>query len=122
MANIYRGFSSDRWGTRRTFALSDIELVKRDLMIHIFTERGSRVMMPNFGTRIPIMAFEPNDPNTISQIREDLETVFEYDPRVQLINLQLAALTDNNAIIATATLRYIEFNVEDDLRIEIQSQ
>ena len=119
---IYRGFSTKDWRKRRTFSLRDINLVKQDLLNHIYTLKGERVMMPNFGTRIPIITFEPNDEFTKNIIEEDLKTVFNNDPRVKLISLNVMSLPDNNAIIAVADLLYVEFNVRDELRIEVGSQ
>ena len=120
--NIYRGFSTRDWQNRQSFTMRDLELVKRDLLNHIFTLRGERVMMPNFGTRIPLLAFEPNDEQTREIVREDLTTVFTYDPRVQLLGLTINSLPDNNAIVATAQLLYVEFQVRDELRIEVSTQ
>lgn len=119
---IYRGFSTFDWKTRRTFELNNIELVKRDILTHIFTEKGERVMMPNFGTRIPTLAFEPNDEHSRRIVEEDLREVFNYDPRVELINLSVVTIPDNNAMVALADLLYIEFNVRDVLRIEVPTQ
>lgn len=116
---LYKGFSSQDWNVRRQFALSDIEVVKRDLMNHIFTIKGERVMMPDFGTRIPLLVFEQNDEATKTIIETDLREVFNYDPRVKLIDLQILTLNDNNAILALADLLYVEFNVRDVLRIEM---
>lgn len=119
---IYKGFSTTNWGTTRSFQLSNVELVKRDLMIHINTLKGERVMMPGFGTRIPNIAFEPNDEETRQVVETDLKTVFNYDPRVKLISLEVLCLPDNNAIVAIADLLYIEFNVRDTLRIDVATQ
>lgn len=119
---IYKGFSTFDMQNRRSFGLSNIELVKRDLLNHIYTIPGERVMMPGFGTRIPTLVFEPNDEETRAIIEEDLRTVFEYDPRVRLIDLRVLSLPDNNAIIALADLLYLEFNVRDVLKIEVKSQ
>ena len=119
---IYRGFSTANWFKNRSFSINNVETVKRDLLNHIYTVRGERVMMPNFGTRIPIMTFEPLDTASLDIIRKDLTTVFEYDPRVQIITLDVFAQPDQNTIVALADLRYIEFNVRDTLRIEVASQ
>jgi uncharacterized protein len=119
MADVYRGFSTANWLDRRTFTVRNIELVKEDLLRHIYTAKGERVMMPNFGTRIPLLAFEPNDETTRATIEEDLRAVFEYDPRVQLLELNVTSLPDNNAILVTADLFYVEFQVRDVLRIEV---
>ena len=120
--SLYNGFSSSQWPTTRTFGIKDIELVKRDLLNHIYTIKGERVMMPNFGTRIPMMAFEPNNEVTRKIIETDLTEVFNYDPRVRLINLNVLTLPSNNAIIALADLLYVEFNVQDVLNIEVKTQ
>lgn len=118
----YRGFSTVDWRERRTFSLTGIDLVKRDLLNHIYTIKGERPMMPNFGTRIPMLTFEPNDEQTRKIIDTDLREVFNYDPRVRLIDLTVMTLPDNNAIIAMADLLYVEFNVRDVLRIEVATQ
>jgi phage baseplate assembly protein W len=98
------------------------DLVKRDLLNHIWTAKGERVMMPNFGTRIPVLAFEQNDETTRAMVENDLREVFEYDPRVRLLNLQVANLPDNNAIVAIVDLLYLEFDVRDTLNIEVPTQ
>lgn len=79
-------------------------------------------MMPDFGTRIPILTFEPNDTYTKSVIEEDLRAVFAYDPRVKLLSLNVMSLPDNNAILAMADLLYVEFNVTDVLNIEVATK
>lgn len=119
---IYRGFSTQDWRKRKSFQLNDVELVKRDLINHIFTIKGERVMMPNFGTRIPMLAFEPNDEITRKIVEDDLKTVINYDPRVKLLGLNVMSLPDNNAIIAVADLLYVEINVRDELHIEVKTQ
>lgn len=119
---IYKGFSTAHWKTTKSFTLTNIDLVKQDLLNHIYTIKGERLFMPNFGTRIPLMAFEPNDDATISIIKEDLTEVFNYDPRVKLLSLNVASLPNNNAIIAIANLLYIEFQVTDILNLEVATQ
>jgi phage baseplate assembly protein W len=119
---IYKGFSTEKWLSSRgnTFALSDVEIVKRDILNHIYTAPGDRVGMPKWGTRIPLMVFEQNDEITRKIIYDDLMMVAQYDPRVRLIDLKVVSLKDNNAIVAFMDLLYIEFNVQDTLHIEVQ--
>jgi phage baseplate assembly protein W len=119
---IYRGFSTANWLKNKSFSLTNIDLVKQDLLNQIWTIKGERVMMPNFGTRIPILAFEPNDSKTIAIVEEDLTAVFNYDPRVKLLSLQVASLPNNNAILAVANLLYVEFQVTGVLNIEVPTQ
>ncbi len=118
--SIYRGFSTQKsLETRgRTFSTSDVETVKADLMNHIFTIKGERVMQPKFGTRIPLMAFEPLDPTSLKIIEDDLREVFTYDPRVKLLALAVLALPDNNAIVAVIDIQYLELGTFDTLKLE----
>jgi len=118
--SIYRGFSTQKsWETRgRSFSTADIQTIKADLLNHIYTIKGERVMQPNFGTRIPLMAFEPLDPTSIKIIEDDLREVFTYDPRVNLIDLIVLAMPDNNAIVAVLDIEYIQLQEFDTLRLE----
>jgi phage baseplate assembly protein W len=75
MAALYKGFSSYEFERVKEFAISDVELVKLDLLNHIYTRRGSRVMMPTFGTVIPELVFEPLDAIT-TEILEQVELFY----------------------------------------------
>ena len=119
---IYKGFSTANWLENRSLIISDIETIKHDLQNHIFTRLGERVMQPGFGTRIPEMAFEPNDEATIKIIRDDVLTVINYDPRVELVSLEVLPIPDNNTIIALVTVLYIEFEVQGELRIDVKNR
>lgn len=116
---LYRGYSSHEYQLKKTFSVSDVELVKLDLLSHIFTRRGERVMMSGFGTRIPDLPFEPMDDITLSILEEDLRTVFEFDPRVELLELRVIPSYETNSVVAVAKLLYIELNIVGDLDINI---
>lgn len=119
MGTIYRGFSTHEYIKNKTFKMTDLELVKIDLLNHIFTRRGERVMMPQYGTRIPDLAFEPLDDITISVLEEDLKSVFASDPRVSLVQLTTTPNYDTNSVTATATLLYIELNLTDSMDLNL---
>lgn len=120
MEIIYKGFSTHNFESLAgTFSLTNIDLVNMDLLSHIYTQRGERVMMPTFGTNIPNAAFEPLTDSLLSNIREDLERVFDYDPRVERIRLEISPYFDSNSIVASATLRYIELNVIEKMNFVI---
>jgi phage baseplate assembly protein W len=121
--NIYKGFSGKKYkdSNDASFQTYNIECIKTDLLNHIFTIQGERVHMPEFGTRIPTLTFEPNDTEIHDIIREDLVKVCTYDPRVHLISINIYTLSGNNALIAAVKLLYLEFNVTEDLNLEIKS-
>jgi len=116
----YKGFSSRNASKPGgSFSITNIDCVNEDLLNHIYTTYYSRPHMPSFGTRIPNLAFEPNDQDTQSIIQEDLTKVFNYDPRVKLQSLNIYSLPDQYAIVAIANLLYVELNITGDLNIQI---
>lgn len=119
---IYKGISFQRYQFDKSIVMTDIDLVKTDLYNHIFTKKGSRVKMPNFGTLIPDMIFEPLTEDLLFELQSQLEFVFSYDPRVDIVSLNLYPFFDTQTVYAVADLRYIELNVTDrfDLNLEFQ--
>lgn len=120
MRNLYKGFSSHEYARTKSFKISDVELVKLDLLNHIYTRKGERLMMPNFGTQIPDLAFEPLDEVTLDILRYELEYVFNYDPRVSLESLVILPDYNTGTVLASATLKYIELNLTETMDLHIE--
>jgi phage baseplate assembly protein W len=119
ISGLYRGYSTYEYQRAKTFTLTDVELVKMDLLSHIYTRKGERVMMPNFGTRIPELAFEPLDQLTLDILEEDLRAVVAFDPRVKLLDLIILPYYDTNNVVASVKLLYIELNIIGNLDLNI---
>ncbi len=119
---LYRGFSTENYLQNGTFMTTNQELVKRDLLNHIYTIPGERPHLPNFGTRIPLIAFEPLDEATLQIVREDLQKAVAYDPRLQLLDMVVTPLPDNNAIVVYMDVLYIELDVRETLKLEFNTQ
>ena len=120
--SIYKGFSFFKYQYDKSIVTTDIQLVKTDLYNHIMTKRGTRVKMPLFGTTIPDMLFEPLTENLLFEMQTQLESVFNYDPRVTLKSLNLYPFYDRNAVYVVATLNYIELNLDGRFDINLQFQ
>lgn len=71
------------------YNLNNIELVKRDIENHFATPMGSRVMLPNFGTRIYELLFDPFDEYTKNAIISDAVNVVQSEPRVELVSIDV---------------------------------
>lgn len=115
---FYKGYSTATYMTTGSLSVRDIELVKLDLLTHIFTRRGSRVMMSKYGTSIPELTFDMITEELLDKLYGELKAVFDYDPRVKLIELVVTPYPDINTVVAAAVLQYIEFDVIDVLNIE----
>lgn len=120
MNYIYKGFSTKQYQHDKNFVMTDLELVKEDLVNHIFTRQGERLKMAQFGTRIPDLVFEPLTEDVTRIIYQELERVFTYDPRVQLVDMVVIPFFDDGAVMAVADLNYIELNEKDRLSLRIE--
>lgn len=115
----YKGFSFKNYQYDKSIVLTDLDLVKQDILNHIFTRRGERVNMPRWGTLIPDLLFEPMDEENIAIMEQEIRNVLLFDPRVEILNLTLTPLYDRGIVVCSALLRYIELNLQDRLDINL---
>lgn len=116
---LYKGFSTFEFESKKTFKITDVELVKLDLLNHIFTRKGSRVMMPTFGTSVPDLLFEPLDEFTTEMLEDELRAVVAFDPRVRLLSFDMAVDPDQHSVVVNIRLFYIELEITDDFELNI---
>jgi phage baseplate assembly protein W len=103
-----------------TFKVTDIPLVERNLLNHIFTKKGSRKMMPTFGTIIPTLLFETMTDVVIEQVKSDLTAVVAYDPRVKLKKMSVIPNYDTSTLTCSMDLYYIELNVTKNMEFHLE--
>ena len=120
MNYVYKGFSTKQYQHDKNFVMTDMELVKEDLVNHIFTRKGERIRMAQFGTAIPDLVFEPLTEELVAAVYAELKAVFEYDPRVELVDMVVIPLFDEGAVVALADLNYIELSKKDRLSLRIE--
>jgi phage baseplate assembly protein W len=116
---LYKGISTYKFDETKNIRVDDIDLVEIDLLNHIFTSTDERVMMPGFGTIIPQITFEPLTSELVADVRDDLIRVVEYDPRVELLDINVEQLPDQNTLTVSMTLRYIELNAVKELSFNL---
>lgn len=88
---VYIGFSTHN-AIRPPYTLTDIDLVKQDLLNTFNTLKGERVMLPNYGSNISRYVFEPFDDMTKLEVIEDATAVVASDPRVTLESIDVVEL------------------------------
>lgn len=79
----FRGYSSIGTSFLNP-VLYDLALAKQDLLNHFNTRKGERIMMPEFGSIVWDMLFEPLDDYTINLIDADVRLIIKSDPRWSL--------------------------------------
>lgn len=120
MRTLYRGFSLHEYRQNHTTKLVNLDLVKMNLLTHIYTSKGERLMMTDFGTRIPGLLFEQMTRDVVEAVREDLTYVCAYDPRVELKKITVTPNWNAHSIIADLVLHYIELDMTDVLVLNLE--
>jgi phage baseplate assembly protein W len=110
----YKGFSSNETG--RNYKLTDIDLVKQDLMNHFYIRKGEKLENPEFGTVIWDMLFEPFTEEVKRIIAKDVEDIVNYDPRIAVNEVQVD--TTEQGIRIQADLVYIQFNINERMTFD----
>lgn len=115
MANvIFKGFSSI--GKTRPFTeMTDKALIKRDILNHFNTRKGSRVMRPDYGSALWDYLFEPLDGLTRDAINDDVNTVINSDPRVSIVSSSIDET--EHGITVSFRLKYVIFNTIESFTI-----
>ena len=117
MKNIFSGYSTiDRKISKTN--IYDKDLVKRDLLNHIFTRRGERVMNPTFGTSIHDLLFEPFNESLKDRIISEIREVIDAEPRVQLEGIE--TFEEDWGLIIKVDLYYNIFEDVETLYLEFK--
>jgi len=117
MATRYKGFSTI--DQTKKFRLTDIDLVKRDLLNHFSIRKGEKLMNPNFGSIIWNMLFEPLTADVKSTIVEDVRRIVTYDPRLQVEQVLINEL--EQGIQIQIDLVFLPGNFASSLRLDFNS-
>jgi|TARA_B110000467_G_C17845851_1_gene227264 phage baseplate assembly protein W len=100
--------------------LVDKDLVIEDLMNHIMTHKGERVMLPNYGSIIHLMKFEPLTEETKQLIKEDLTSIVNDDPRVNYLSCTIN--DSDHTINATLRIEILPGNENVELKIDLDRE
>jgi phage baseplate assembly protein W len=120
---LYKGFSFKNWKNDKSFTLTDVDIVKRDILNHIFTRKGERVGQRGFGTILQDLIFEPFDQDTITLASDQIRSVIDFDPRVELLSDDDYVVYpdfDKSFLFISARLYYIELDLTDILHINVE--
>lgn len=79
------------------FIQDGIEQIKSDMIILLLTNPGERVMLPDFGTPLRKLIFQPNDPRLITAAREMIaKSLRKWEPRVEITQIDIKNGIDEN--------------------------
>jgi phage baseplate assembly protein W len=110
----YKGFSTISNSTEN-YSLYDFELIKQDILNHFHTRQGERLMQPKFGTVIWDLLFEPLTEEVRMVIKQDIESIINYDPRVQIADTNI--ITYESGIEIKFSMTYVQYNVTQEMTL-----
>ncbi len=118
-SKTYKGFSTVS-PDANSFALYDISLIKQDIINHFYTRQGERLEQPEFGTIIWDILFEPLTDDLKVLIQQNVETIIDYDPRVQAD--EIIVTTYQSGIQIECVLTYLPYNISEALQLRFDQE
>jgi phage baseplate assembly protein W len=80
------------------FIQDGIDQVKADMLILLLTNPGERVMLPDYGTPLRRLIFEPNDPKLVLQTKNMIARSLKlWEPRVAITQIFVKNGLDKNS-------------------------
>ena len=88
--------------------LKDENAIKSAVKNILLTKPGEKLFEPNLGSQVINLLFEPLDPFTAEVIRDEIiNTINQYEPRVELENVTVKPLPANNKFNVVITFRIV---------------
>lgn len=100
---------------------NDADAVKQSIKSLVLTDKLERPFQPTVGCDIRRSLFENFSPQTIMMAKQRIaETVGQYEPRAELINIEASPDEDNNALNMTIIFSLINSDVEQTLGLVLE--
>jgi phage baseplate assembly protein W len=112
---MYKGFSTIS-GNTENYNLYDFDLIKQDILNHFHTRQGERLMNPAFGCAIWDILFEPLTESVKDIVLKNVNTIVNYDPRVQAENVVVTSY--DTGIQIELTLLFVPYNLQQSLQLQ----
>jgi phage baseplate assembly protein W len=103
---------------------SELSLVRNNLRQLLLTERGERVMLPDYGVSVRQFLFEPLDQITYMLIRRDiLSTIAKYMSIVKVLSLKVYTPSfQSHQLVVSLTLQLLDESLDIfDVEVKIGS-
>ena len=85
---------------------NSLDQVKSDLLILLLTNPGERVMLPDFGTPLRNLIFEPNDQTLVAQAKQMIiQSISTWEPRITVQQINISTVVDTSILSPADTLQ-----------------
>lgn len=77
----------------------DLDQIKSDLLILLLTNPGERVCLPDFGTPLRELVFEPNDVGLVERARQMIiNSITAFEPRITVDAIDVSSSIDQDSL------------------------
>lgn len=74
---------------------NEVDQIKADMLQLLLTNPGERVMLPEFGTPLRKLVFEPNDPALEIEAKKMIaDSITKWEPRVEVQAIEVSSRID----------------------------
>jgi len=120
MAITYKGFNTQGKKFSNSFTLTGFDIAKQDLTNHFNIRKGEKLQLPDFGSIVWDMIYEPLNETTIETIRQDIQTILAYDPRIEGNDIVVRQV--EQGLIIELNLTFIPDQIIEHLLIEFDTE
>ena len=90
---------------------SDINLINAGIVQILNTVPGERRMLPEFGSRIRSLVFDPHDANLYAEIGHEVTQALErWEPRVILVDVEVVPAENNDHALTVRVTYQLRVN------------
>ena len=122
-----RAFADVLMSFKRNPFTDDASIVRNDNAIKqaiknlILTTPGEKPFQPTVGSKVMDMLFEPLDPFTADAVRDEIiNTVNQYEPRVELTKVDVTAIPEGNKLNITLEYRIVGLPIVETIEFVLQ--
>lgn len=99
---------------------SGAALVRQSVLVIIGTERGERLMRPDFGCGLRRYLMEPNTPATRAAIGRDVQAAIEtWEQRVRLNSVDVSPTADPSAVLVAISYTLVRDESVDAVQVPV---
>jgi phage baseplate assembly protein W len=119
-AHYFIGYSTLKPSKTRSWALYDLDLIKRDLLNNFHTRKGERIMRPTFGCDIWDYIGEQMTEDVLDAIKAEVTQIVEADERLACRSVNI--YSSQNSISCTVDIFYRPYNIVDQFRVDFEAR
>ena len=107
--------------TKDVSAVQNDNAIKQSIKNLVLTAPGEKPFQPNIGSRVRQLLFEPLDAFTADTVSDEIiNSINQYEPRVQLVNVQATPVFAGNKLNVYVEYRIVGLPIVETIEFVLQ--